>query len=124
MQLPCRLLGKVPGRFGRTNRTQLALVEALRGADTRVFVVGDENQSIYRFRNAELEVFRAERERARARGTEMVRLGRSFRSTAGVLGAHTAPLQFLPANSTARLIAAIMLSGRAIPLPAISNAVP
>ena len=28
------------------------------------------------------------------------------------------------ASSTARLIAAIMLSGRAIPLPAISNAVP
>ena len=28
------------------------------------------------------------------------------------------------ANSTARLIAAIMLSGRAMPLPAISNAVP
>ena len=30
----------------------------------------------------------------------------------------------LAANSTAKLIAAIMLSGRAIPLPAISNAVP
>jgi hypothetical protein len=30
----------------------------------------------------------------------------------------------LPANSAARFIAAIMLSGRAIPLPAISNAVP
>jgi hypothetical protein len=30
----------------------------------------------------------------------------------------------LYANSTARLIAAIMLSGRAMPLPAISNAVP
>lgn len=30
----------------------------------------------------------------------------------------------LLANSTARLMAAIMLSGRAIPLPAISNAVP
>src|SRR5438034_2302297 len=29
-----------------------------------------------------------------------------------------------PANSNARLIAATMLSGRAIPLPAISNAVP
>jgi len=28
------------------------------------------------------------------------------------------------ASSTARLIAAIMLSGRAMPLPAISNAVP
>src|SRR5437667_2515273 len=31
---------------------------------------------------------------------------------------------FVFASSTARLIAAIMLSGRAIPLPAISNAVP
>jgi hypothetical protein len=38
-----------------------------------------------------------------------------------ILGARKAPLQ---ANSTARLIAAIMLSGRAIPFPAISNAVP
>src|ERR1041384_8002497 len=31
---------------------------------------------------------------------------------------------FLFVNSTARLIAAIMLSGRAMPFPAISNAVP
>ena len=31
---------------------------------------------------------------------------------------------FTPASSTARLIAAIMLSGRAILLPTISNAVP
>ncbi len=73
--------------FQDTNRTQLALVDALRGPDTKVFVVGDENQSIYRFRNADLEVFRAERERATARGTAMVRLGRNFRSSASVLGA-------------------------------------
>ncbi len=73
--------------FQDTNRTQVALVEALRGTDTKVFVVGDENQSIYRFRNADLEVFRAERERAAARGTAMVRLGRNFRSSASVLGA-------------------------------------
>jgi ATP-dependent exoDNAse (exonuclease V) beta subunit len=73
--------------FQDTNRTQLALVEALRGPETRVFVVGDENQSIYRFRNADLEVFRAERRLAAERGTEMVRLGRSFRSSASVLGA-------------------------------------
>ena len=73
--------------FQDTNRTQLALVEALRGPDTKVFVVGDENQSIYRFRNAELEVFRAERARAAESGTAMVRLGRNFRSSPSVLGA-------------------------------------
>jgi hypothetical protein len=33
-------------------------------------------------------------------------------------------LRLTPANSTARFIAAIMLSGRAMPFPAISNAVP
>ena len=51
--------------FQDTNRVQLRLVEALRGPDTRLFVVGDEYQSIYRFRNADLEVFR---ERARRGG--------------------------------------------------------
>ena len=50
--------------FQDTNRVQLDLVEALRGPETRVFRVGDELQSIYRFRNADLAVFR---ERARAR---------------------------------------------------------
>ena len=50
--------------FQDTNRVQLDLVEALRDDATRLFVVGDENQSIYRFRNADLEVFRAERSRA------------------------------------------------------------
>ena len=52
--------------FQDTNRVQLELVEALRGPETRVFAVGDEQQSIYRFRNADLEVFRAERARAEA----------------------------------------------------------
>ena len=53
--------------FQDTNRVQLELVEMLRGPTTKVFMVGDENQSIYRFRNADLEVFRREREAA-ARG--------------------------------------------------------
>ena len=47
--------------FQDTNAVQLRLVEMLRGPDTRTLMVGDENQSIYRFRNADLEVFRAER---------------------------------------------------------------
>ena len=50
--------------FQDTNRVQLELIERLRGPETRLFTVGDEHQSIYRFRNADLEVFRAERARA------------------------------------------------------------
>ena len=53
--------------FQDTNRVQLELVEALRGPGDEVFMVGDEHQSIYRFRNADLEVFRREREAARGR---------------------------------------------------------
>ena len=47
--------------FQDTNRLQLELIDALRGPDTRLFTVGDEFQSIYRFRHAELEVFREQR---------------------------------------------------------------
>jgi len=52
--------------FQDTNRLQLALMRELSGPETRVFVVGDEFQSIYGFRNADLEVFRSERRRAAA----------------------------------------------------------
>ena len=38
---------------------------AARARRRRLFMVGDEHQSIYRFRNADLEVFRREREAAR-----------------------------------------------------------
>lgn len=73
--------------FQDTNRVQLDLVEALRGPDTRVFRVGDEHQSIYRFRNADLEVFRAERRRANADpGTLVLPLRGNFRARPAVLG--------------------------------------
>jgi ATP-dependent helicase/nuclease subunit A len=52
--------------FQDTNSVQLRLVEKLAGSEARTFMVGDEHQSIYRFRNADLEVFRGER-RARPR---------------------------------------------------------
>ena len=65
--------------FQDTNRVQLDLVDALRGPETRVFVVGDEQQSIYRFRNADLEVFRAERARAAADpGTDVLLAARQL----------------------------------------------
>jgi ATP-dependent exoDNAse (exonuclease V) beta subunit len=73
--------------FQDTNRVQLRLVAALRGENTRVFRVGDEHQSIYRFRNADLEVFREERRRAIADpGSEVLPLRGNFRSRAPVLG--------------------------------------
>ena len=70
--------------FQDTNRVQLALVEALRGPETRLFAVGDENQSIYRFRNAELEVFR-ERGACESPDTEVLPLRGNFRSLGDVL---------------------------------------
>ncbi len=74
--------------FQDTNRVQLELVEALRGQQTRVLMVGDENQSIYRFRNADLEVFRAERRAARdSPGRDVLPLQGNFRSLPAVLAA-------------------------------------
>ena len=67
--------------FQDTNSVQLELVEQLRGPETRVFMVGDENQSIYRFRNADLEVFREQRRRAReSADSEVLPLRGNFRS--------------------------------------------
>src|SRR6185503_11044131 len=49
--------------FQDTNGLQLSLIEQLRGPDTRLFVVGDEFQSIYGFRHADVEVYRREHRR-------------------------------------------------------------
>ena len=74
--------------FQDTNRVQLDLVEALRGPETKVFMVGDEHQSIYRFRNADLEVFRREREAAAADpDRDVLPLLGNFRSRPAVLAA-------------------------------------
>src|SRR5262249_50742127 len=53
--------------FQDTNRRQRRLVEARRGPRSELVVVGDEFQSIYGFRHAALDVFRAQRERIEAR---------------------------------------------------------
>ncbi|HEX2358811.1 MAG TPA: UvrD-helicase domain-containing protein [Solirubrobacterales bacterium] len=45
--------------FQDTNALQLALVRALRGSDTTLFLVGDEFQSIYGFRHADVDVYRS-----------------------------------------------------------------
>jgi ATP-dependent exoDNAse (exonuclease V) beta subunit len=76
--------------FQDTNRLQLDLIRELQGPDTRLFVVGDEFQSIYGFRNADLEVFRSERARATAAPDERVQvlpLRGNFRSRPEIIAA-------------------------------------
>ncbi|HYG97355.1 MAG TPA: UvrD-helicase domain-containing protein [Solirubrobacterales bacterium] len=74
--------------FQDTNRLQLRLIEALRGPRTELVVVGDELQSIYGFRHADLEVFRRRREEIDRRAdAELMRLSGNFRSRPEVVGA-------------------------------------
>jgi ATP-dependent exoDNAse (exonuclease V) beta subunit len=74
--------------FQDTNRLQLRLVEALRGPGSELIAVGDELQSIYGFRHADLEVFREQRRTiaAQPRG-ETMELSGNFRSRPEVIGA-------------------------------------
>ena len=74
--------------FQDTNRLQLRLIEALRGPATQLMVVGDELQSIYGFRHADLDVFRERREAIEADpGGEAIELTGNFRSRPEVIGA-------------------------------------
>jgi ATP-dependent exoDNAse (exonuclease V) beta subunit len=74
--------------FQDTNRLQLRLIEALQGPRSQLVVVGDELQSIYSFRHADLEVFRRRRDQIEADpGAELMRLSGNFRSRPEVIGA-------------------------------------
>jgi ATP-dependent exoDNAse (exonuclease V) beta subunit len=74
--------------FQDTNRLQLRLIEALRGPETRLMLVGDELQSIYGFRHADLDVFRRQRRLVAERpGGELLALSGNFRSSPEVIGA-------------------------------------
>ena len=76
--------------FQDTNEVQLELVRLLTGPETRVFSVGDEFQSIYGFRHADLRVFRRERERIRElpdEQAELLPLSGNFRSVPGIVAA-------------------------------------
>jgi ATP-dependent helicase/nuclease subunit A len=74
--------------FQDTNRLQLRLIEALRGPRAELMVVGDELQSIYGFRHADLDVFRAQR-RAVEQSPDAVamELSGNFRSRPELIGA-------------------------------------
>ncbi len=74
--------------FQDTNRLQLRLVEALHGPRSELVEVGDELQSIYGFRHADLDVFRAQRAEVERRpDAELLELSGNFRSRPAVIGA-------------------------------------
>ena len=75
--------------FQDTNQVQLELIRLLQGPETRLFCVGDELQSIYGFRHADLAVFRRERKRFREMrdAGQVMPLTGNFRALPEVLGA-------------------------------------
>ena len=79
--------------FQDTNGLQLRLVEQLRGPDTRLFLVGDEFQSIYGFRHADVEVYREQHrrfaEKEEANGLALPLTG-NFRAAPGLVAATNA----------------------------------
>ena len=68
--------------FQDTNPRQLAILRALEREN--LFTVGDELQSIYGFRHADVELFRSRREELAARGASLLLTG-NFRSRAELL---------------------------------------
>jgi ATP-dependent exoDNAse (exonuclease V) beta subunit len=72
--------------FQDTNGQQAKLIGLLRPPD-RFYAVGDINQSIYGFRHADPEGFRAYRDEVRARGRHLVELTENFRSREEILRA-------------------------------------
>ena len=66
--------------FQDTNERQRKIVEALAGAPGRLFIVGDARQSIYRFRRADVTVFREVGRSIQARQGLAVDLDETYRA--------------------------------------------
>jgi len=70
-----------------TNRAQYALIKLLAGRDGNLVAVGDEDQSIYRFRGADINnILNFERDFP---GAKIVKLEQNYRSTGNILDAAT-----------------------------------
>ncbi len=83
--------------FQDTNAIQYAWVRLLAGTDNHIFIVGDDDQSIYGWRGARVEnIQRLSRD---FKGVEMHRLEQNYRSTATILKAANALID----NNTGRL---------------------
>lgn len=82
----CRALFRMVmvDEFQDTDGLQAALVGTVGGDN--LCTVGDESQSIYGFRGADVGVYRAHNDRMRARGAKVVTLALNYRSHADVIG--------------------------------------
>ena len=79
------LMGVMVDEFQDTNERQRKIVQALLGSAGRLFVVGDARQSIYRFRGADVTVFKQMHEEVNASGGLSVELDMTFRAHPGLL---------------------------------------
>jgi DNA helicase-2/ATP-dependent DNA helicase PcrA len=83
--------------FQDTNAIQYRWLRMLAGPTGKPFVVGDDDQSIYRWRGARVEnLYRFQQDYS---GTQVVRLEQNYRSTANILNAANAVI----ANNASRL---------------------
>ncbi len=98
--------------FQDTNPLQNELLGRIAG--DRLFRVGDEFQSIYRFRHADVSVFREQAERARADG-RFEALTANFRSRPEVLGAIDLLFGSVWGERFPRLRAGVAADGDALP---------
>ena len=78
--------------FQDTNARQRDLLNFLDGGGGKRFIVGDAKQSIYRFRGADVSVFRAERDAIRGGGGAHVTLDTSYRAHAELIAGMNALL--------------------------------
>src|SRR5262249_12098254 len=86
-----------------TNQVQLELIESI--ARANLFTVGDAQQSIYRFRHADVELFERRGERLAARG-DVQTLRVNFRSRPEILGAVNAAFERVIGEEFRPLVAA------------------
>jgi ATP-dependent helicase/nuclease subunit A len=68
-----------------TNPVQWRILSALAGEGVNLTVVGDEKQSIYAFRRADVQVFRMAQREVQARAGQIIPMGTSFRTHAALV---------------------------------------
>ena len=105
--------------FQDTNPVQSALVELLAGSHCNLTVVGDDDQSIYRFRGASISNILEFRDHFK--GARTVVLRRNYRSTAPILDASHRLIKF---NDPDRLESRVGISKKLVPQRAASPALP